>query len=271
MQRTTLCARSAAAGLLYRLRAAGYRRRDSYCLFIAEWRRGTRPQHPVSRQVHLQRVPGRPRFQRRGAGAARQRKDCEDGDNDFAHRPSFPQNVVNEYRRVALDTAEAGKTGALLCTKEESMNTRRLTALVAGFALLAPAVSMAQSIDELREMSPEERHEYIQSLSQEERQALAEQRRERWEAMTPEERDAARKQREENRAAMREHWESLSEEERAAAREQRRERMEQRRETWENMSDEEKAAARQHMRERRDAEKDARGERHKKRDGRPPQ
>ena len=120
------------------------------------------------------------------------------------------------------------------------MKTLRLIAALSGLALLVPVAGMAQSPDDIKDMSPQERQEFLQSLSPEERQGLAQQRRAQWDAMTPEERDVARKEmrklREENRAAMREHWESLSEEERAAARAERKAQ-------WESMSDEERKAA----------------------------
>ena len=98
------------------------------------------------------------------------------------------------------------------------MKTLRLIAALTGLALLVPMAGMAQSLDDLKDMEPQERREYMQSLSPEERQALAEERRAQWDAMTPEEQATARKEmrerRDQNRAAMREHWESLSEEER---------------------------------------------------------
>ena len=53
------------------------------------------------------------------------------------------------------------------------MKTLRLVAVISGFALLAPVIGMAQSLEELKEMSPQERQEYMQNLAPEERQALA--------------------------------------------------------------------------------------------------
>lgn len=135
------------------------------------------------------------------------------------------------------------------------MQTLRLIFTVAAAALVLPLVATAQSVDELGDMSPQERRAYVDSLSAEEREALRTQRRAHWEAMSDEERAAARERkrthRAEHRAAMREHWQSLSEEERAAARQQHRERVEQRRQHWDGMTDEDKAAARQRFRDHR--------------------
>jgi hypothetical protein len=139
------------------------------------------------------------------------------------------------------------------------MNTLRLILAASGLALLLPSVSFADLADGLDEMSPEERREYIQNLSEEDRLQLREQKRAEWQAMSDEERRAARdryqRNREKNRAAMRQNWENMSEEERAVARQQYKEREAQRRETWNNMSDEEKAVARQRMQEQRGMKK----------------
>jgi hypothetical protein len=143
------------------------------------------------------------------------------------------------------------------------MNILRLILAASALALLLPSTSIAEPADGLDEMSPEERHEYVQSLSEEDRQKLREQKRAEWQAMSDEERRAARdryqRNREKNRAAMRENWDNMSEEERAAARQQYKEREAQRREIWKNMSDEEKAAARQRMQEQRGMKKGKRG------------
>lgn len=151
------------------------------------------------------------------------------------------------------------------------MKTLRLIVALSGLALLAPA-AFAQSIDDLKEMSPEERREYVQGLSDEQRQALKAEQKARWDSMSDEERKAARREMNErrqlNRDAMRQKWDSMSDEEREAARAKRQAQREQHRETWNNMSDEEKAAARSQMRERRDH---MGGQRHKKRDRKPRQ
>ena len=109
------------------------------------------------------------------------------------------------------------------------MQILRLIRVASGLALLLPAASLADPAERSNDMSPEQRREYVQGLSEEERQALREQKRAE--------------------------WESMSEEERAAARQKNKEREARRREIWNNMSDEEKAAARQHMREQRDMQK----------------
>jgi hypothetical protein len=123
------------------------------------------------------------------------------------------------------------------------MQKLRLILAVTGAALVLPLATSAQSVDDLREMSPQERREYIEGLSPEERETLRAERR---------------AHRTEQRAAMREHWQSLSDEEREAARQAHRERVEQRRQHWESMSEEDKAAARQRFR-------DHRGNMHRKR------
>ena len=136
------------------------------------------------------------------------------------------------------------------------MQTLRLILAVAGTALALPLSATAQSLDDLGEMSPQERRTYVESLSLEEREALRAERRSRWDSMSDEERAAARERkrihRAENRAAMREHWQSMSAEEREAVRQQHRERVEKRREHWRSMSGEDKEAARQRFRDNRD-------------------
>ena len=139
------------------------------------------------------------------------------------------------------------------------MNTLRLILAASGLALLLPSASIADLAAELDEMSPEERREYVQSLSEQDRQKLREQKRAEWQATSDEERQAARERyqrnREKNRAIMRDNWDNMSDEEREAARQQYKEREAQRREIWNNMSDEEKAVARQRMQEQRGMKK----------------
>jgi hypothetical protein len=183
--------------------------------------------------------------------------------------PSFSQNAVNEY--LALRVSYTGRRlfgGMTTCQGDNNehtstMNTLRLILAASGLALLLPSVSFADVADGLDEMSPEERREYVQSLSEEDRQQLREQKRAEWQAMSDEERRAARdryqRNRDKNRAAMRQNWENMSEEERAAARQQYKEREAQRREIWNNMSDEEKAVARERMQEQRGMNKGKRG------------
>ncbi len=152
------------------------------------------------------------------------------------------------------------------------------------FALsLLPFAALAQSISEISELGPEERREYMQSMSKEERQAMREKwhdemaalpqeerdtirermranrpgggdrtaMRERWASMSDEERAAFKEQRKAEKAERRQHWESMSEEERAAVRAERKERKAARREHWKSMSDEERAAARHKMGKRK--------------------
>lgn len=148
------------------------------------------------------------------------------------------------------------------------MQTLRLILTVAGAALALPLAVAAQSVDDLKDMSPQERRDYVEGLSAEEREALRAERRAQWESMSDEERAAAgdrkRAHRAEHRAAMHEHWQSLSAEEREAALQKHRERVEQRRQHWDSMSREDKAAARQRFRDHRGG---LHRKRHEKRDG----
>ena len=101
------------------------------------------------------------------------------------------------------------------------MQTLRLSLAVAAAALALPLAATAQSLDDLRDMSPQERRDYVESLSPEERDALRA------------ERDRKRvhraEHRAEHRAAMREHWRSMSQEEREAARQRHRDCVKKRR------------------------------------------
>ena len=72
------------------------------------------------------------------------------------------------------------------------MRILRLMIATTGLALLVPATGLAQSTDELAAMSPEQRREHVQGLSETEREALREQRRAQWDAMSEDERAAAR-------------------------------------------------------------------------------
>ena len=171
----------------------------------------------------------------------------------------FHRTRSTNTSHCTLDTLDAGIAADLEPARETKMQILRLILVASGLALLLPAASLADPAEGFNDMSPEQRREYVQGLSEEERQALREQKRAEWESMSEEERQALRRRQEENRAnnraAMRENWEDMSEEERAAARQKNKEREAQRREIWNNMSDEEKAAARQHMREQRDMQK----------------
>ena len=139
------------------------------------------------------------------------------------------------------------------------MQTLRLIIAASALALLLPVAGSAQDADPLADMTREQRHEYLQGLSAEERQALRDQRRAQWNAMSEEERREARgrmkNRRDLNRGAMREQWNSMSEEERAAARQNFKAQREQRRETWNSLSPEQQAAARQQLRLHRDGKR----------------
>ena len=133
------------------------------------------------------------------------------------------------------------------------MKKFRLLIMMSGLTLLLPITGIAQSVSDLSELSPEDRRAYMQSMSQEERQA----KREQWQAEMQGMPEADRKAMHEkmaanrpergnrDRAAKRERWESMSDEERAAAKGQRQERKQQHREAWNSMTDEERAAARE--------------------------
>jgi hypothetical protein len=128
------------------------------------------------------------------------------------------------------------------------MHTIQKILIVSSLGLLLPLVASAQSVSEIRAMSPEDRRAYMESMSEEERDAKREQWRSEFDALPEEEKQAIRNQRAErqdrDREAMRERWDSMSDEERAAAKDRRRAREDERRKRWESMSDEEKAAAR---------------------------
>ena len=90
--------------------------------------------------------------------------------------------------------------------------------LVSGMALLPFAVT-AQSIEEMQEMSMEERRAMRESMSDEEFAKKREQWRGEFESLPKEKKQAIRAIRSENKKLARERWESMSEEERAVARE----------------------------------------------------
>lgn len=148
---------------------------------------------------------------------------------------------------------------------------RSLIAIFAlsGLALLIPTAGLAQVPEGLEGMTPEQRREYVEGLSEDERQALKKQLRAQWDAMSEEERAATRREQAERRAAnkeaQRKQWDAMSEEEREVARAQREAQKQKQREIWKNMSDEEKAAVRQRQRDMqgqsgRDGQKKGRGE-----------
>ena len=111
------------------------------------------------------------------------------------------------------------------------MHTIQKILVVSSLSLLLPFVASAQSISEIRAMSPEDRRAYMESMSADERSAKRQQWRSEFDALPEEERQAIREQR-------------------AAARDRHRARNDERRARWDSMSEEEKAAARARRGER---------------------
>jgi hypothetical protein len=137
----------------------------------------------------------------------------------------------------------------------ESLHMRTIQKIfvVSSLSLLLPVIASAQSVSEIRAMSPEDRRTYMHSMSEEERTAKREQWRAEFDALPEDEKEAIRKQRfaqrdgrdqNRDRGAMRQRWESMSDEGRAAAKDRRLAKDDERRARWESMNDEEKAAAR---------------------------
>lgn len=132
------------------------------------------------------------------------------------------------------------------------MKKFRLMLMISGLTMLFPVAGIAQSVGEISELSPEDRRAYMQSMSEEERQAKRAEWRAEMEAMPEADRKAIREKMGANRPqrggrdreAMRERWNSMSDEERAAMKAERDQKKAQHRETWQSMSDEERAAAR---------------------------
>lgn len=143
------------------------------------------------------------------------------------------------------------------------MKNLRIILIATGLAVLLPISGYTQSVSEIKDLSPEDRRAYMESMSPDERAAMREKWRGELDAMSDEERAAvrekmaanrpegAREMRHERNDQRREKWDSMSEEERAAARKKRQENKALRREKWESMSDEERAAARGKMRDRK--------------------
>lgn len=132
------------------------------------------------------------------------------------------------------------------------MKKFRLMLMISGLTMLFPVAGIAQSVGEISELSPEDRRAYMQSMSEEERQAKRAEWRAEMEAMPEADRKAIREKMGANRPqrggrdreAMRERWNSMSDEEWAAMKAERDQKKAQHRETWQSMSDEERAAAR---------------------------
>ena len=126
-------------------------------------------------------------------------------------------------------------------------SSRVLAAALSSALLALPLGLQAQSLSEFHDMTPEQKRAYMESLSEQEREAKREQWRGERAAMSDEQRAAMHAERMARREEMRSHWNAMSEEERQAKREAMRAHREQRRTMWESMSQDERAA----MRERR--------------------
>ncbi len=100
-------------------------------------------------------------------------------------------------------------------------------------ALLLPLGLQAQSLSDVQNLSPEERSAYLDSMSDEERQAKREEWRAERAGMSDEQRAAMREE-------MRTRRDSMSAEDRQARREEMRRR-------WDSMSEEDRATARNHF------------------------
>ena len=122
----------------------------------------------------------------------------------------------------------------------------RLVAVALSSALLAlPLGLQAQSLSEFHDMSPDEKRAYMDSLSEQEREAKREQWRAERDAMSDEERAAMHAERMARREEMHARWNELSEDEKQARREAMRAHREKRRAMWESMSPDERAAMRE--------------------------
>lgn len=112
----------------------------------------------------------------------------------------------------------------------------KLLLVAAGLALISPMAIAAEneatdlpSAEEIRNMEPEQRREFLEKLSPEQREVLKTKieaarakRRAEYEAMSPEEKEAARNER-------RARYEALSEEEKKALKEQMKKKAKKRR------------------------------------------
>ena len=139
------------------------------------------------------------------------------------------------------------------------MRVVKSLSVVTGLFLLMGSAS-AQSVNELMDLSPDERKAYMESMSDDERTAMRQKWHDEMQNMSEEERQAIRDKRgaaagqggqRRDKEARRERWESMSEEERDAAKEQRTARKEERKARWDAMSEEERAAARDKMQQRK--------------------
>ena len=122
---------------------------------------------------------------------------------------------------------------------------RTIAVALCSMLLTLPLSLQAQSLTEFHNMTPDEKRAYMESLSEQERQAKREQWRAERDAMSDEERAAMHTERMAKREEMRAQWNALSDEEKAAKREAMRAHREERRAMWESMSPEERAAMRE--------------------------
>ena len=81
------------------------------------------------------------------------------------------------------------------------MKKFRLLLMISGLTMLFPVAGFAQSLEEISELSPEDRRAYMQSMSEEERQAKRAEWREQMNAMPEAERND-RTIKERNRATL---------------------------------------------------------------------
>jgi hypothetical protein len=134
------------------------------------------------------------------------------------------------------------------------MRTIQTILLVSSLSFLLPLAASAQSVSDVQALSPEDRRAYMESMSDDERNAMREKWRSEYDQLPEDQKTAIREQRAANRdgksrgrdrEAMKQRWDSMSEEERAAAKDKRRARDDERRARWESMSEEERAAARE--------------------------
>ncbi|HSO07374.1 MAG TPA: hypothetical protein VLW45_09035 [Pelomicrobium sp.] len=123
--------------------------------------------------------------------------------------------------------------------------TRFLAVALSTALLTLPLALPAQSFSEFHDMSPEQKRAYLDSLSEQERQAKREQWRAERDAMSDEERAAMHAERIARREEMRARRNELSDEEKQARREAMRAHREERQAMWDSMSPEERAALRE--------------------------